>query len=300
MLAIAAQAFGIGLLLTMFGFGFRHGIDWDHIAAITDITSSQENKREAILFGELYALGHGTVVLAIGALAIFLGAKLPSSVDDFMSRVVGATLILLGVYVIVSLIRHGRDFRMRSRWMLIFTGVRKSTRWVKQKVGATSGMTADDVVDLTAFELAEGQDPTDPSMWHHGHHGRPGHHHHKMPEKDDEFVQYGKWTAFTVGMLHGIGGETPTQALLFAGLAVGAGSGTTTQLESIAALFVFLVGLFCSNTLLVLGSAFGFLSAAKNFKIYVVVALMTAFFSLVIGTILLTGGSAILPAIFGG
>lgn len=299
-MAIAAQAFGIGLLLTMFGFGFRHGIDWDHIAAITDITSSQESKRDAILFGELYALGHGTVVLAIGGLAIFLGAKLPAAVDNFMARIVGATLILLGVYVVASLIRHGRDFRMRSRWMLIFTGVRKGSRWVKTKVGAGAGMAADEVVDLTEYELSEGQDPTDPSMWHHGHHGRPGHHHHSTPERDDEFVQYGKWTAFTVGMLHGIGGETPTQALLFAGLAVGAGSGTTTRLEGMSALFVFLVGLFCSNTLLVLGSAFGFLSAVKNFRIYVVVALLTAGFSLVIGTIFLLGGSSMLPAIFGG
>ncbi len=300
MLAIAAQAFGVGLLLTMFGFGFRHGIDWDHIAAITDITSSQESKREAVLFGELYALGHGTVVLAIGALSIFLGAKLPASVDDFMSRVVGVTLILLGVYVLVSLVRHGRDFRMRSRWMLIFTGVRKGTRWVKEKVGTNGRTIPAEAYDPAGGGSAAGQEPMDPALWHHGHHGRPGHHHHKMPEKDDDFMEYGKWTAFTVGMLHGIGGETPTQALLFAGLAVGAGSGRTTQLESTAALFVFLVGLFCSNTILVLGSAYGFLSAVKNFKIYVTVALLTAGFSLVIGTIFLLGGSSMLPAIFGG
>lgn len=300
MLAIAAQAFGVGLLLTMFGFGFRHGIDWDHIAAITDITSSQENKRDSVLFGELYALGHGTVVLAIGALSIFLGTKLPSSIDDLMARIVGATLILLGVYVLVSLIRHGRDFRMRSRWMLIFTGVRKGSRWVKKKVTADGRTIPADASDVADFELADGQDPTDPALWHHGHHGRPGHHHHKMPEKDDDFVQYGRWTAFTVGMLHGIGGETPTQALLFAGLAVGAASGRTTQLESVTALFVFLVGLFCSNTVLVLGSAYGFLSAVKNFKIYVVVALLTAGFSFVMGVIFLSGGSSMLPAIFGG
>ena len=39
-----------------------------------------------------------------------------------MGRVVGITLIALGVYVFVSLIRHGREFRMRSRWMLVFAG----------------------------------------------------------------------------------------------------------------------------------------------------------------------------------
>ncbi|MBI3595547.1 MAG: High-affinity nickel-transporter, partial [Nitrospirae bacterium] len=28
------------VLLTTFLYGIRHGIDWDHIAAITDITST--------------------------------------------------------------------------------------------------------------------------------------------------------------------------------------------------------------------------------------------------------------------
>ena len=31
---------GIGVLLTGLPLGIRHGIDWDHIAAITDITST--------------------------------------------------------------------------------------------------------------------------------------------------------------------------------------------------------------------------------------------------------------------
>ena len=39
-----------------------------------------------------------------------------------MERIVGFTLILLGIYVLVGLVRHGREFRMRSRWML-------SRRW---------------------------------------------------------------------------------------------------------------------------------------------------------------------------
>ena len=30
----------LGLLLTALLLGLRHGIDWDHIAAITDITST--------------------------------------------------------------------------------------------------------------------------------------------------------------------------------------------------------------------------------------------------------------------
>src|SRR5512133_3732497 len=114
-LAQAGEAFGLGVLMSGFLFGFRHGIDWDHIAAITDITSSQEDRRDAMLFGTLYALGHALVVLLIGTFAILLGEQLPDSVDPIMERLVGLTLVALGVFVFVSLVRHGREFRMRSR-----------------------------------------------------------------------------------------------------------------------------------------------------------------------------------------
>src|SRR6266849_3257478 len=94
--AATAQAFRISLVATAFGFGFRHGIDWDHIAALTDITSSQETSRRSMFFATLYALGHALVVFALGFAAIVLAARLPSSVDGVMERFVGATLVLLG------------------------------------------------------------------------------------------------------------------------------------------------------------------------------------------------------------
>src|SRR5919198_6027535 len=89
----------IALLVSAFAFGFRHGIDWDHIAAITDITSSQKSVRVGLRYATLYAAGHGAVVFVIGVLAIVAGEKLPASVDEVMGRVVGATLVLLAVYV---------------------------------------------------------------------------------------------------------------------------------------------------------------------------------------------------------
>ena len=109
------EAFHIGLVLTALGFGFRHGIDWDHIAALTDLTNSQESGRRSMLFATLYALGHALVVAALGFGAIVLSAQLPTGVDTVMEHVVGATLVGLGVFVIWSLIHDGRDFRMRSR-----------------------------------------------------------------------------------------------------------------------------------------------------------------------------------------
>ena len=96
-------------------------------------------------------------------------------------------------------------------------------------------------------------------------------------------------------MVHGIGAETPTQVVIFA-TAVGAGGKAAGE----AVLVAFLVGLLTSNTLITLGSSFGFLRATQNWKIYLTVAVLTGIFSLVIGTLLLLGEDSVLPALFGG
>ncbi|HEX9766528.1 MAG TPA: hypothetical protein VGA36_07170, partial [Nitriliruptorales bacterium] len=116
----AANAVSVGLLVTALGLGLRHGVDWDHIAAITDVASTSTSRRESLRLSTLYALGHALVVFVLGVLAIQLSAVVPPSLDTIMERVVGITLVVLGVWVIVGLVRHGRDFRMRSRWMLLF------------------------------------------------------------------------------------------------------------------------------------------------------------------------------------
>jgi High-affinity nickel-transport protein len=298
---IAVGAFGAGVLTSAFLFGFRHGIDWDHLAAITDITSSQDDRRISVLYGTIYALGHALVVFAIGTIAIVLGEELPEGVDAVMGRIVGFTLIVLGVFVFASLIRHGREFRMRSRWMLLFSGVRGVYRKIQGRRTRDEGEHQHDRSEpVHVHEPGEGHvavavaDDLPVSQWHHGHHGRPGHHHHKHPEPD-AFMNYGSRTAFVVGMLHGVGAETPTQVLIFA-TAVGAGGKAAGE----AVLAIFLVGLLVSNSLITLGSAFGFLRASKNWTVYVTIAILTGVFSLVVGTLLLFGEETVLPALFGG
>ena len=108
-------------------------------------------------------------------------------------------------------------------------------------------------------------------------------------------MNYGRGTAFAVGMVHGIGAETPTQLLIFITIA-GAGGAVAGEIL----LATFLVGLLSSNTLITLGSALGYMRASKNWTLYVSVAVLTASFSLVIGTIFTLGKTTLLPALFGG
>jgi hypothetical protein len=55
-----------------------------------------------------------------------------------------------------------------------------------------------------------------------------------------------------------------------------------------------------SNSLITVGSAFGFLRASKNWTVYVTIAVLTGVFSLVVGTLLVLGHESVLPALFGG
>jgi high-affinity nickel-transport protein len=183
--------------------------------------------------------------------------------------------------------------------MLVFSGVQRGYVWAREHIRRHEQVEVEHAHEHAAVEPFMHHDPdeetangakkvaTKARRTHaHGHH-------HRMP--DDPFMNYGPATAIGVGMLHGIGGETPTQVLIFvtaAGLG-GAGAG-------IAVLAAFLLGLFASNSVIALSSAYGFLRASKRFAIYATVAVITGVFSLVIGTLFLIGKETVLPALFGG
>src|SRR5262245_28616159 len=89
---LSHQAMGVGLLASAFALGFRHGFDWDHLAAIMDLASSQPRARRSMYLATIYACGHAVVVLVLGVAAIAFSEQLPTSMDVAMGRVVGVTL----------------------------------------------------------------------------------------------------------------------------------------------------------------------------------------------------------------
>lgn len=274
---------GLALLLLGFVLGLRHGVDWDHIAAITDITSSvvtteevtgqvvavgangltaartidqpskkwQETRRGFVL-ATLYALGHASVVMLLGLLAIWIGAVLPAWIDPVMEAVVGVTLVTLGVWIFYSLWRYGQSFRLQSRWMVVLALVGRAWTAAQRKLS-----------------------------------GRAGVHGHDHPLS---IAQYSSNTAFGVGVIHGIGAETGSQALLLAGAA-----GATTPQSGSLMLLAFTVGLVLSNSLIAMFSLVGFVSSSTKRNVYVVVGVIAGIFSLVIGVFFLSGHDADLP-----
>lgn len=290
---LESTAFGAALV-----YGFRHGFDWDHLAALTDLTGSQTRSKRAMWLATLYALGHAAMVLVLGVIAILFAEQVPASVDGAMERLVGVSLLAFGGWITWSAVRARGAPPLRSRWMLLIGGVRRLV--------GRRGRSGEPVV----IEHAHPHDHDHPL---HGHaHTLPAHevlpeasgtvvvqhthlHRHVAIAPPDPFVRYGSWSSFGVGLLHGVGAETPTQVLVFA-----AAANATDRPASIGLLICFLVGLLASNTLVAAASTFGFGRVLSRPRVMLVLAAVTAAFSLVVGSLLLLGEGAVLPPMLGG
>ena len=90
--------------------GFRHAIDWDHVAALMDISASSalvtsegttvdSGRRYALWLSCLYGLGHCLVVVLIGMVTCYCAGFVPAWFDHLMGKYVGATLLAFGIVV---------------------------------------------------------------------------------------------------------------------------------------------------------------------------------------------------------
>jgi high-affinity nickel-transport protein len=308
----AAAGLTLGLVVAAFLLGLRHGIDWDHIVAITDIAATTESRAKGALLGTMYVLGHAAVVFALGIGAIALGSTIPDWVDASMGRFVGATLIVLGVLVAATLIREQGDFRARSRWMILFGAGRGAYRSVRSRLISRNAVAGDDGsggrssshlhehVAVPGAHHAAADDAGEDDREDAGEGARrgirieaPTHSHSHSHNADD--LEYGRSTSVGIGMLHGVGAETPTQVVVF--LAAAAAGGMVT---GVLVLLVFIVGLVISNTAITVASAFGFAKVSRRKGVQIAMGAFTAAMSVGIGILFVTGNDGILPAFFAG
>lgn len=232
-----------GFIITLgFGLitGIRHGIDIDHIAAIGDIVGSQKKVSQGLLYASLYALGHGMMVIVLGLLLLLVGQSIPESIDAIFGKIIGLTLILLGFYLLFSIFKNRQNFKIKSKWMLVF-----------------------DALQYGYHKLL--------------HNFKASHHHPKFKSE-----KYGPLSAAGIGMIHGVGAETPTQVGAFLVL-LGIGGGV----KAIFFLLFFVLGIFISNLLVAGFSLYGYKRVAQNQRIYIGVGLITAIFSIVLGGLFL-------------
>jgi len=236
-------------LLTAAVLGFRHGFDYDHIAAISDITNVESDRKRAMHMGLLYVLGHAATVAALGSIVIFFQASLPPVIDDWAERAVGLTLVVLGIYVLGSMFRSRGKAVPKSRIMILIGAF----RWLAWKIR---------------------------SVFHGGATERPA----------AVNWSYTKKSVFSVGVIHGLGAETPSQLLIFLLAANLGGRG-----RGFLGLGMFLAGLLLMNTLMTASAVGIFTVTATRQRLMQIATALTATYSLVVGAIFLFGSAAILP-----
>jgi ABC-type nickel/cobalt efflux system permease component RcnA len=307
----------MGLILTALALGLRHGIDWDHIAAIVDLTGTAETRRRGFVLSFIYAVGHAFVVFVLGIVIIAFGATIPESVDGWMSRFVGLTLIGLGTWIIVELIRKGHEFRLRSRWMLVIDGTFAGLRRVRgadarRRIAVEHAHDHEHVDRLHEYSAAHDhahllemsalpETVVSETVVSDGsalaatgsvvprHHLHRHAHRHEATMSDD--ARYGNGAAAGIGMLHGVGIESPTQIALFVASTsiVGVASG-------VALLGAWVLGLVVANSVLAVLAGCGLLRSDRSFAIYAALGVALGLMSIAMG-LLFVVGLDVLPAI---
>jgi high-affinity nickel-transport protein len=206
--------------------GLRHGFDYDHLAAISDITAVQRNWWSGLRLGITYALGHACMIALMGVTVLEMHFELPGGIDAWAEKLIGLTLIVLGIGVVAGIYRkpdasHPHDHhRVDSRLAIAINGV----IWIGWKLRRLFGSDAP----------------------------RPKHFH---------WIYNGK-SVFAIGMLHGIGAETPSQLTLFF---LTANLGGTSR--GLLGLFAFTFGLVVMNGIMTasMGGAFAPADTIRTF-----------------------------------
>ena len=236
-------------LLSAIVLGLHHGFDYDHIAAITDITSVQRDRWSAMRLGVLYAVGHAATVAVLGSAVILFQLTLPHGMDRIAERLVGVTLLLLGFYVLGSLFA-GKPVP-RSRFHLLAD----AARWIHWKLKSYA-------------------------------------HDHEIPRPQESARVYSAWSVLMIGVIHGLGAETPSQLMIFL-LAANLGGIE----KGFLGLAMFIAGLLVMNTAMTASAVGIFGMGTRMPRFQIAVTALTAIYSLAVGTFFLVGASGLLPAL---
>jgi cytochrome c biogenesis protein CcdA len=96
---------GVGvILLVSLLLGLRHASDPDHLAAVTTLIASGEERhrvRKAGIMGFLWGLGHGTTLVLIGLPLVLLNQYLPEIVGKIAEVAIGCIIVLLAIRLLV-------------------------------------------------------------------------------------------------------------------------------------------------------------------------------------------------------
>jgi nickel/cobalt transporter (NiCoT) family protein len=120
----------LGTALLAYGFGLRHAVDADHIAAIDNVTRKlmQEGKRP-VGVGFCFALGHSTVVILAAAAVAGTATALAGSFDQY--KAIGGVVSTGVSALFLFAIALANFLILRGVWRT-FVHVRRGGRYVEE------------------------------------------------------------------------------------------------------------------------------------------------------------------------
>jgi len=112
------------LLLMALGLGMIHALDADHIVAVSVLSSDRNSMRNSLRYAWLWAAGHGLVLLMMSLLFYQAGQWWPALISATAERIVGLTLIVLGLLIVYRLRRSHLRIHFHSH-----DGLRPHAHW---------------------------------------------------------------------------------------------------------------------------------------------------------------------------
>lgn len=85
-----------------FTLGAAHALEVDHMVAVSAFVGGRPEARAAVGFGLRWGIGHSAVVLLAGSLLAISGLTVPASWNVWGELLVGATLMVLGIWALVA------------------------------------------------------------------------------------------------------------------------------------------------------------------------------------------------------
>ncbi len=110
-----------GLFVTALLLGAAHSFAPDHLAAIGVFVSRRPQWRRALAIGARWGVGHSIVIVIVGGALILTGWRFPTALAPWVERLVGMTLIAVGIAALVRALRvhgHRHDHDGVAHWHL--------------------------------------------------------------------------------------------------------------------------------------------------------------------------------------
>lgn len=109
------------LLVTALLLGAAHSFAPDHLAAIGVFVSRRPQWRRALAIGVRWGVGHSLVILSVGGALVLTGWRFPATLGPWVERIVGVTLVVVGVVALVRALRihaHRHEHDGIAHWHL--------------------------------------------------------------------------------------------------------------------------------------------------------------------------------------